>query len=69
MGGKWTCRAVGFADGWLEAEISERNRMYDALGVDAIYQRTRVRVADGQIREGRTLSEWTTGRGRGRGLR
>ncbi len=62
MGGKWTCRAVGFADGWLEAEISERNRMYDALGVDAIYQRTRVRVADGQIREGRTLSEWTTGR-------
>ena len=62
MGGKWTCRAVGSADGWLEAEISERNRMYDALGVGAIYQRTRVRVADGQIREGRTLSEWTTGR-------
>lgn len=62
MAARWTCRAIGFADGWLEAEISERNRMYDALDVGAVVQRDRVRVAGGQIREGRTLAEWTTGR-------
>ena len=62
MGAAWSCRVLGFADGWLEAEISEQNRMYDALGVGAVLQRDRVRVAGGQIREGRTLAEWSTGR-------
>jgi glyoxylase-like metal-dependent hydrolase (beta-lactamase superfamily II) len=62
MGATWGCRIIGFADGWLEAEISEQNRMYDALGVGTIIQRDRVRIAGGQIREGRTLAEWSTGR-------
>jgi glyoxylase-like metal-dependent hydrolase (beta-lactamase superfamily II) len=62
MGGKWTCRVLGYADGWLEAEVSEQNRMYDALDVGAIVQRDRVRVEGGRIREGRTLAEWSTGR-------
>src|ERR1700720_855917 len=26
MGGKWSCRVLGFADGWLEVEVSEQNR-------------------------------------------
>jgi glyoxylase-like metal-dependent hydrolase (beta-lactamase superfamily II) len=62
MSGRWTCRALSFSDGWLEVEISEQNRMYDALDVGTIFQRDRIRVEDGRIREGRTLAEWTTGR-------
>ena len=62
MGAAWGCRVLGFADGWLEAEISEQNRMYDAVGVGTLFQRNRVRIAGGQIREGRTLAEWSTGR-------
>jgi len=62
MRARWSCRTLGFSDGWFEAEISEQNRMYDALGVGAVVQRDRVRVAGGQIQEGRTLAEWTTGR-------
>src|SRR5262249_14972333 len=62
MSAKWSCRVVGFADGWLEAEVSEQNRMYAALGVDSIVQRNRIQVVAGQIREGRTLAEWSTGR-------
>jgi glyoxylase-like metal-dependent hydrolase (beta-lactamase superfamily II) len=61
MGASWGCRVLGFADGWLEAEITEQNRMYDALGVGTLFQRDGVRVAAGQIREGRTLAEWSTG--------
>ena len=62
MGAAWGCHVIGFEDGWLEAEISEQNRMYDALGVGTLFQRDRVRIAGGQIREGRTLAEWSTGR-------
>ncbi len=61
-GARWSCRAVGYADGWLEAEVSETNRLYDALDVGAIWQRVRVRVENGRIREGRTIAEWSTGR-------
>jgi glyoxylase-like metal-dependent hydrolase (beta-lactamase superfamily II) len=61
-GARWSCRAVGYADGWLEAEVTENNRLYDALDVGAVVQRVRVRVEDGRIREGRTLAEWSTGR-------
>ena len=69
MGAAWGCRVLGHADGWLEAEISEQNRMYDALGVGTLLQRDRVRVAGGQIREGRTLAEWSTGRDEDEALR
>ncbi|MGE5277126.1 MAG: MBL fold metallo-hydrolase [Acidobacteriota bacterium] len=62
MGAKWSCRVLSFADGWLEAEVTEQNRMYDALGVGALVLRHRVRVEGGQIHEGRALAEWTTGR-------
>ena len=62
MDAAWGCRVLGFADGWLEAEVSEQNRMYEALGVGTLLQRDRVRVAGGQIFEGRTLAEWSTGR-------
>jgi hypothetical protein len=69
MGAAWGCRVLGLADGWLEAEISERNRMYDALGVGTLLQRDRVRVAGKRIREGRTLAEWSTGREEDEALR
>jgi len=62
MGAAWECRVLGYADGWLEVEITERNRMYDALDIGSVIQRDRIRVVDGRIREGRTLATWTTGR-------
>src|SRR5262245_25332600 len=59
---RWSCRVVGFADGWLEAEVSESNRLYDALDVGTIFQRNRIRIENGRVREGRTIAEWSAGR-------
>jgi glyoxylase-like metal-dependent hydrolase (beta-lactamase superfamily II) len=62
MGAKWRCRILGDAGGWLGAEASEENRLYDTLGVGVDIQHFRVRAEGGRIRELRAVKERYTGR-------
>ena len=62
MHARWKGRALGYSRGWLDAEASEENDLYDALGIGAAIARHRLRVVDGRIVEWRGLGGRSTGR-------
>jgi hypothetical protein len=62
MHARWKGQALGWDGSWLEVEASEENDLYETLQVDAVVQRDRLRVEQGQIVEWRGLGEHSTGR-------
>jgi len=62
MHAKWKGRALGFSGGWLEAEASEENDLYDALAIGVAIARHRLRVVGGRIVEWRSMGGRSTGR-------
>lgn len=62
MHGSWACRALGYANGQLEAEITEDNDYYTLLGIGKSVEIERFRVAGGQIHEIASVKRRYTGR-------
>ena len=60
--GRYHCRVTGFADGWLDAEITEENDYYKYLGIGNRTEHERYRVAGGRIHERWSISSKYSGR-------